>query len=130
MQYLGHRILCVPRYAVRAAQQQVHLCRAGQDQHVALGAAEPAPLRHDRVQRADRFGKRVADVSGHSGGGFQPARGTHPSGDAGQLCGGSNRKLITISQLANRPPDSSSPSSPKPACQLRDRSLSLLSSSA
>lgn len=35
---------------VRAAEQQVHLCRAGHDQHVAPGAAEPVPLRDDRVQ--------------------------------------------------------------------------------
>lgn len=47
---------------VRAAEQQVHLCRAGHDQHVAPGAAEPVPLRDDRVQGPDHAGKRDADV--------------------------------------------------------------------
>ena len=57
----GRRIhLPGPCGLVRVAEWQVHLCRAGQDQHLAPGAAEPVPLRHDRAQWPDRPEKRAA----------------------------------------------------------------------
>src|SRR5260370_26388622 len=41
---------------VRLAEDQVHLRRAAQDEHVAPRAAEPLPLSRDRPQRDNELG--------------------------------------------------------------------------
>jgi len=47
---------------VRLGEDQVHLHRAVQDEHVAPTAGQPVPLRHHRAQRRDQRGQGLTSL--------------------------------------------------------------------